>query len=117
MGATAARADWNHRGNGASPREAPRGWERRDGHYEQRATQVWVPGVTQQVWEPERCRPRRWGPPRCVPGFYRTVVSPGHYETRTEWVWVPHQRHRQGPAFGLQMRSPGVHVAVALPVR
>ena len=105
MGASVARADWDHRGPGPGPRFANRG----GGHYEPRTFQAWVPGQAQQVWEPGRCW-QRWGPPRCSPGHYRTVVSEGHYETRTDWVWVP---HHGGPRFGLRVESPGGRAAVA----
>jgi hypothetical protein len=70
-----------------------------NGRYELRTTQVWVPGVQQQVWVPERCYGRgNWGR-TCTPGYYRTVETAGHYENQQQWVWVAFQNQNSYGAY------------------
>lgn len=82
------------------------------GHYEARPVQTWVPAVTQRVWEPGRCV-GSFGPQRCLPGHFHTVVTTGHSETQTQWVWVASDwRGRELAARGpVPNRHPAVPVA------
>lgn len=77
----------------------PAGAPTRDGRYELRTVQKWVPGHYERVWVPERCRTQhkhRGHVTRCRGGYYDQVFRPGQYVTAQEWVWVPYGRGGRG---------------------
>jgi hypothetical protein len=86
----------------------PDGRFERNGHYELRTVQRWVPGQYQQVWVPEQCntrfRQRGWyraAANVCIPGHYDQQWTPAHYESTQQQVWVPfgyrhHHRWERG---------------------
>ncbi len=73
---------------------APQGQPSREGRYELRTVQKWVPGFHEQVWVPQHCKHRGRGHHRvkCVGGYYQQQWRPGYHQTVQDWVWVPSPR-------------------------
>jgi hypothetical protein len=64
------------------------------GHYETRASEVWVPGCTERVWIEPRYQTvvLPCGNVSRVlvrEGHFRVIQTPGRFETRYVRVWVP----------------------------
>jgi hypothetical protein len=68
------------------------------GRYEVRTVREWVPGYTERVWVPERCKSKHHGRVmRCRGGYYEDRVVEGYYAPREQWVWVPAPHRHEGP--------------------
>lgn len=89
----------------------PAGQPTREGRYELRTVQRWVPGYYEDVYVPERCKTRENHHRRvtkCHKGGYEKRWVEGRYEDVQQWVWVPayhrEHRHRASPVVTATVR-------------
>lgn len=90
-GATQRRARSAHRTSGYGCPPAPvKVWV--PGRWTVQSRRVWVPGRSEQVWQPPVFETRFASCGRSFQiqvsgGYYRTIQNPGHWVTRNEKVW------------------------------